>query len=297
MHHHPAARRQRRQRPAGCPLRPLRARHRAGVAAPVPTPVGHRPRDVHHRTPCRNLLNDTLKRTGLTRRCRAAACTSPRTTSVACSPPRPSAAACRSTSPPDSSDTQHHHHSALSGDLPRRPDPHLPRLPRPAPSRSAQPPNTANPPTMNGSEFQQHFELRKVELGTCARPYGDALPPRTRLHPLPHAARRSQPTPPPGRDHPQPRRPHRRSHASTAGSARSKDFKSASPRQRRNSSASTDGLPQMDQHSSDSPSSGASETAIHRQTSWSGKAESRTGTGPGRADRCRSGPRGCIRAS
>jgi site-specific recombinase XerD len=55
-------------------------------------------------------------------------------------------------------------------------------------------------------EFEQHFQLRKLELGTCGRPYGTPLQARARLHPLPHVACRPPPETAPGRDHPQPRR-------------------------------------------------------------------------------------------
>ena len=80
-------------------------------------------------------------------------------------------------------------HPALPGGLPRRPDPHLPRLPRHTAEPPARSEEYREPTPEEWREFQQHFALRKLELGTCARPYGTPLPTRTRLHPLPHAAR------------------------------------------------------------------------------------------------------------
>ncbi len=59
-------------------------------------------------------------------------------------------------------------------------------------------------------EFQQHFEVRKLELGTCGRPYGIPCK-HEHGHPMPQPA--SGPTSPttPRRDRPQPPRPHHRS--------------------------------------------------------------------------------------
>jgi hypothetical protein len=46
------------------------------------------------------------------------------------------------------------------------------------------------PTDQEWKEFQQHFQVRKLELGTCGRPLRQPLQARTRLHPLPDAARR-----------------------------------------------------------------------------------------------------------
>jgi site-specific recombinase XerC len=63
------------------------------------------------------------------------------------------------------------------------------------------------PSNAEWQEFQEHFQLRKLELGTCGRPYGT---PCNHEHvPLTDAARRLRPTPPPGGDHHKPPGPHR----------------------------------------------------------------------------------------
>lgn len=67
--------------------------------------------------------------------------------------------------------------------------------------RAARPAAEYREPTeQEWDEFQKHFELRKVELGTCG-----PLRTRTRLRPVPDAPRRPQAAPTFGRDHPQPR--------------------------------------------------------------------------------------------
>lgn len=66
------------------------------------------------------------------------------------------------------------------------------------------------PTAQEWTEFQQHFEQRKVSLGTCARPYGTPCHHRTRLRPLPRSARRPPPAEPTARHRQEPERPHQR---------------------------------------------------------------------------------------
>ena len=61
------------------------------------------------------------------------------------------------------------------------------------------------------AEFRQHFHERKLELGTCGRPYGTPCQTRARLCQMPDAANGPQTAWPPRRDNPQPRGPHHRS--------------------------------------------------------------------------------------
>jgi hypothetical protein len=60
-------------------------------------------------------------------------------------------------------------------------------------------------------EFSQHFALRKVELGTCGRPYGS--PCRHEHAPLLHASGRPRTAIQIDRDHPEPYGPHSRREA------------------------------------------------------------------------------------
>ncbi len=47
---------------------------------------------------------------------------------------------------------------------------------------------STGPPTgQEWTEFEDHFDKRNVELGTCGRPYGTPCAARARLHPLPDA--------------------------------------------------------------------------------------------------------------
>ena len=152
------------------PLRQLRGHHRPAAAALVPTRVRHRPGGhVSHygarRTPRRVPTN------GVDRPRREPS--APDTTRLPsglhhhrC--PGRAAAAHRLEDPRPPAPEQH---PALHRGLPRRSHPHPPRLRRPTP---LDPATRGVPRThpQEWDEFEEHFTLRRVELGSSARPYG-----------------------------------------------------------------------------------------------------------------------------
>jgi hypothetical protein len=78
--------------------------------------------------------------------------------------------------------------------------------------RAARPSEEYREPTdQEWQEFQKHFQVRKVALGTCGRPYGASCQHEHAGPAMCDAPRLAAPTAPPCRDHQQPARAHLRS--------------------------------------------------------------------------------------
>ena len=92
---------------------------------------------------------------------------------------------------------RHQHHDGLQGRLPRRGHQRPPRVHRPPPGATAQPRNTAPPPTRNGRSSSATSNAARCPWAPAAGPTPPPAP-TTLLHPLPAAAPRPGPTRPAG---------------------------------------------------------------------------------------------------
>ena len=167
--HHPAARRQRRHGPAGRPLRLPRAGHRAAAAAPLPAPdpLETRRHQHQHALPaaqrhhwpgpaCTDQPGEPLRFTPHDFRRIFA------TEAVTGGLPVHIAARLLG-------HTSTCHHTVIPRRLPGRPDPHLPRLPRPR--RADRPAEEYREPTdEEWREFQQHFQPASWNSATAHAP-------------------------------------------------------------------------------------------------------------------------------
>ncbi|MGW4124872.1 tyrosine-type recombinase/integrase [Nocardia sp. NPDC004711] len=165
------ARRQRRRPAADRALRRARKGHRAAAAAPVPAPHRERLWKTFNYSTVQKFLSDTLARTGLTDAAGAPLCYTPHDfrrlwATAAVSNGLPVHIAAKLLGHKNTNTTQTY--VAVF-------DEHLVRSYRSFldTRRALRPQAEYREPTeQEWREFQQHFELRKLELGTCARPYG-----------------------------------------------------------------------------------------------------------------------------